>query len=602
VDFVAALIGRADVLAAVTSALRAAQPVAIVGEAGIGKTSVVRAAAARTGRALHEGGGFATLSWLPYLALRRAIPLAETAAPAAAAAAARQAVGHGLLFIDDLQWADESSRAVVDLLLGTIAVAVAIRTGEPQAEAVIERIRARGALIVWVPALDGRSALELATRAMPGAAAPHRRRVIQAAGGNPLLIEELGAHGDAPSWLTRAVLRQVDCLPTAGRRALNVVATAARPVPLSELGNAGAVLLERGLLDVRPDGVTVRHRFMADALRLAPPPAAARTARGSGAGALDRRVSALAAGIAAGHLAAVAADAAALLSKPLATAARRQAQASRILALGLLGRAEEAELAIRDNLAPEIDGAGGDAALLASCAEALLWGGLSSRAHGLAEEALRTAGTVGEQLLPSLTRAWAQVDLGRAPAAPSSADARLGPGAAAELRGLAALGEDQPAAAAVSFESAGRAWAGRDLPRELVCRWAAGEARRRLGDRDAAAALRTTLAAASATGFEPLAARVRRSLRLAGDRPATQRPQRLTGDPLTARERQILELVERGRTNPEIARRMGLGRPTVARILSNAMTRLGAQSRAHAVVLAAENPSDWGTRDDPLVR
>jgi DNA-binding CsgD family transcriptional regulator len=33
---------------------------------------------------------------------------------------------------------------------------------------------------------------------------------------------------------------------------------------------------------------------------------------------------------------------------------------------------------------------------------------------------------------------------------------------------------------------------------------------------------------------------------------------------------------------------MSLGRPTVARLLSNAMLKLGADSRAHAVSLAAE--------------
>jgi DNA-binding CsgD family transcriptional regulator len=57
---------------------------------------------------------------------------------------------------------------------------------------------------------------------------------------------------------------------------------------------------------------------------------------------------------------------------------------------------------------------------------------------------------------------------------------------------------------------------------------------------------------------------------------------------LTTRERQIIDLVASGRTNAEIARSLGLRRPTVARLLSNAMVRLGAERRAHAVVLAAE--------------
>jgi non-specific serine/threonine protein kinase len=48
---------------------------------------------------------------------------------------------------------------------------------------------------------------------------------------------------------------------------------------------------------------------------------------------------------------------------------------------------------------------------------------------------------------------------------------------------------------------------------------------------------------------------------------------------LTTRERDLAALVGLGLTNPEIARRMGLGRPTVARLLSNAMSKLGVDSR-----------------------
>ena len=69
-----------------------------------------------------------------------------------------------------------------------------------------------------------------------------------------------------------------------------------------------------------------------------------------------------------------------------------------------------------------------------------------------------------------------------------------------------------------------------------------------------------------------------------------------SGSGLTGRERQVLELVERGLTNAEIARGLTLARPTVARLLSNAMLRLGAERRAQAVVLAARitNEGDRG--------
>jgi DNA-binding NarL/FixJ family response regulator len=66
----------------------------------------------------------------------------------------------------------------------------------------------------------------------------------------------------------------------------------------------------------------------------------------------------------------------------------------------------------------------------------------------------------------------------------------------------------------------------------------------------------------------------------------TERSRVSTTRGLTRREREVLTHVERGLTNLEIARRMRIARPTVGRLLSNAMDRLGAESRVHAVVLA----------------
>jgi DNA-binding CsgD family transcriptional regulator len=57
---------------------------------------------------------------------------------------------------------------------------------------------------------------------------------------------------------------------------------------------------------------------------------------------------------------------------------------------------------------------------------------------------------------------------------------------------------------------------------------------------------------------------------------------------LTQREREVVDLVDRGFTNMEIARRLGLGRPTVTRILESAMAKLGAERRTQLAGMSRE--------------
>jgi DNA-binding CsgD family transcriptional regulator len=283
-----------------------------------------------------------------------------------------------------------------------------------------------------------------------------------------------------------------------------------------------------------------------------------------------------------------------LLEQPAPPRARQTAAIFRGRALGLLGRLDEARdalAAVAPSVTPDFVGRG---ELLATQAELAFWGGLD-------DVAIELAGTIeqipspiyGAYTLSQITRAWAQFDAGVRPVRPARIiEAPTMAGAPVEMDGLQLRHEGRPAEAAERFAEATRLWAGFNEPRAMFSRWAEAEALRRAGEERSERAvqrLESALDAATASGLETIAVRIRRSMRRAGLRlPPTSRDPRTNGIGLTRRERELLALVGQGMTNPEIARRMGLGRPTVARILSNAMTKLGADSRAQAVNLGAD--------------
>jgi len=257
------------------------------------------------------------------------------------------------------------------------------------------------------------------------------------------------------------------------------------------------------------------------------------------------------------------------------------------LALARLGRTEEALTILAEAHAAAASEVS-DAAILSAWAETAHWAGLPRTAVERANQAIALGGEPEDLVRALLTRAWAELELGRSPTpVPMTVPYRAWPAVLPELRGIEALARREWHRAAAAFDVAEHRWFGRSAPRALVCRWAATESRRRAGATNVTERLRALLVAAAGMSFEPLAARIRRSLRLAGERPRIPRTAHAAGSVLTSREAQVLQLVARGRTNDEIARYLAVGRPTVARLLSNAMVKLGATSRAHAIALAA---------------
>jgi len=64
---------------------------------------------------------------------------------------------------------------------------------------------------------------------------------------------------------------------------------------------------------------------------------------------------------------------------------------------------------------------------------------------------------------------------------------------------------------------------------------------------------------------------------------------------LSPREQQILDMIARGYSNPEIARELGTHIQTVKTQVSGLFEKIGAKTRAHAITLSSPVPTKDGT-------
>jgi len=259
------LIGRSRELQDLVPAIAEGRAIALLGEAGVGKTSLVREAASRSKRRLSEGGALATLSWMPYLpiqrALRRPVPSGDEVY---VAGEVDRAIGASVLFLDDLQWADGHTRRLLPLLVDRMSIVAAIRRGDPGAPAALEQVAALGFEVVHLEPLAQDPAAELVARVRPDLSGEEIIRIVRRSGGNPLLLEELAAHGGPSDSLKLALAARLQLLSASAVQAMGLLALAGRPVDPAVVPAGLGELLAAGLA-IEVDGeIGVRHALIAE--------------------------------------------------------------------------------------------------------------------------------------------------------------------------------------------------------------------------------------------------------------------------------------------------------------------------------------------------
>ncbi|GGK84519.1 helix-turn-helix transcriptional regulator [Mangrovihabitans endophyticus] len=309
----APLVGRHATLAAVRTDLSDAGPggsaaVFVTGETGVGKTRVlteIAAALRAEGAAVVWGtcldiGDASPLH--PVLhALRRlgrrppeedgdaGTPLDQVSRELAEVAGPRRL----LLVLDDLQWADRSTRQLLLYLLAglgelRLSVLAAVRAESLHGTHPLRRVLAELRRLRWVSVVDlapldrAQTAELVAAVAGAGVADEDAEAVFKRSGGNPFVAEELArdlrdGRVELSDTLREIFLSRVDELPPPAHAVVHAVAAGVEPVDHAvlarvvdvdgaELIDAVRVAVARRFLVSSADGYRLRHRLVAEVL------------------------------------------------------------------------------------------------------------------------------------------------------------------------------------------------------------------------------------------------------------------------------------------------------------------------------------------------
>lgn len=251
----ATVVGRDEVVGRIGRLIDEGYPIAIVGPAGIGKTTVALAAAAGVGREVHRAVAVDYLQTRPFMPLARLVGRPARPGDATAVAArVRDAIGGAVLLLEDAQWCDPDTIEAFPALAATGPLVVTVRPGGDAARRAIKQLETIGEVVDLGP-LSVAASEELARRLLPDA--PSRvAEITVASGGNPLALEALAHAGTSDSPDRATTLRAV--VDTCAHGARVTLARLALHDPEVTSDTAGLPeLVERRLVEIRPDGTVL---------------------------------------------------------------------------------------------------------------------------------------------------------------------------------------------------------------------------------------------------------------------------------------------------------------------------------------------------------
>jgi DNA-binding CsgD family transcriptional regulator len=241
-------------VAKIRRALTSSPAVVISGAAGVGKSIRLQRAIAKFPNVV--GQSLPSLSGIAYGPICQALQHWMTGSPDDVAAEIGPHLDERILVLEDIQWADAETLELLPRLVGRVKFVATTRDENPLAGH-------PGVTTIEIAALGPHAAHALARRLHPELDDSSRRKLVEAAAGNPLLLRELVDYGNVSHTLAAALEARLSSLSGHERHALALLALLGKPAPAHlvidlDLSKVGGLLIEAEGL------VRFNHSLVAD--------------------------------------------------------------------------------------------------------------------------------------------------------------------------------------------------------------------------------------------------------------------------------------------------------------------------------------------------